>query len=96
MAVIIVSTVILAVIYDANGTARLVATSLSVGGLAWICKKITEQINKDASQIIYFTGLSMAGISVVRIIGNAIGSMDKVAIFFNNVSQFLDKVTFWN
>lgn len=103
MTIIIAGTVILAFIYDSSGTAKLVATSLSIGGMTWIFKKITEQVNKDASQIISFAGYSMAGVSVVKIIGNAMGSVDTVVGFFvrisggiERVANFFDKLTFWN
>lgn len=103
MTIIIVGTVILAFIHDPSGTAKLVATTSSISGVTWICKKVTEQINRDASQIIYFTGCSMAGVSAVKIIGNAMGSITKVTNFFGNVSatfvrlgELLDKITFWN
>lgn len=103
MIVIIAGTVILALAYDAHGTATLVATTLSVRGITWITRKITEKINLDASQIIDFTGWSMAGLSIVKIISNAMGSIDKVRVFFINTSDALeklstlvDKITFWN
>lgn len=103
MTIIIVGTVILALIHDPSGTAILLASATKIGGVTWICKKVTEQINRDASQIIYFAGSSMAGVSAVKIIGNAMGSVSKVGVFFGNIAEtfakiaeIVDKITFWN
>lgn len=103
MTIIIVGTVILAIIHDASGTATLLASTVSIRGITWITKKVTEKINLDASQIIDFTGWSIAGVSIVKIISNAMGSVNTVAGFFVSVSSgfekianFFDKITFWN
>ncbi len=103
MIVMVTGTIILALAYDAQGTATLLVSTLSAGGITWITKKITERIDMDASLIISFAGWSIAGVSMVKIISNALGSLGKVQLFFTNVSLALDKVvmlvdkiTFWN
>lgn len=103
MTIVIVGTVALAIIHDPSGTANLITIALSVRGVTWITKKVTENINRDASQIIDFAGWSIAGVSMVKIISNAIGSVNDVkAIFisisdgFTKVAEVLDKITFWN
>lgn len=89
MTIVVVGTLILAFVYDSSGTARLLATTLSIRGVTWITKKVTEELNRDASQIIDFTGWSIAGISIVGILSNAIASVDKV-------TELIDRITFWN
>lgn len=103
MNTIIIGTVVLSLVYDPSGTARLVATTVSVRGMTWIMRKITENVSFDASQIIDFTGWSIAGISMVKIISNAMGSISTVDLFFTNMSMafekvanVVDKITFWN
>lgn len=103
MVIVISGILLLAFIYDTDGTARLVATALSVRGTTWIVKKVTENINVDASQIIDFTGWSIAGISMVRVLGNAMGSInkvtafvDKTAVMLDKIATIVDKITFWN
>ena len=93
----------MAITYDSTGTVKLVVAVISIRGVTWIVKKITQEISLDASQIIDFTGWSIAGISIVKIISNAMGSVDKVkdffisiSNFFAHVAEFADKVTFWN
>ena len=82
-------TVILSYLSDPSGTVYHVGNALTIRGLAWIATKATKGINKDASEIINFTGWSIAGISVVRIIFNARNSVGYVA-------KLLDWLTFWN
>ena len=103
MTIVIAGTLVLALIHDSTGTIMLLATTLSVRGVTWITKKITENISLDASQIIDFTGWSIAGVSIVKIISNAIGSVDdvgmalsKVGLAFDKVANLVDKITFWN
>lgn len=45
----------------------------------------------------------MAGVSIVKIISNAMGSVNKVSDVFMNIgvtfdkfAAFIDKITFWN
>jgi len=93
----------LALLYDPSGTAGHLATALSVRGLTWVVKKITENIDSGSSQLIDFAGWSIAGVSIVKIISNAMGSMGTVNVFFINVAtaatkvaEVIDKITFWN
>lgn len=96
MNIIIAGTVILAFINDSTGTVYLLANTVSVRGITWIAKKITENINLDASQMIDFAGWSIAGVSIVKIISKAINSVDEVQGFFISIAEYMDKVTFWN
>lgn len=103
MTIVIVGTVALALLHDPGGTAKLVATASSVRGITWISKKVIEQISLDASQIIDFTGWSIAGVSIVKIIGNAMGSVNRVnevfmniGITFDKFAALIDKIIFWN
>lgn len=93
----------MALIHDASGTATLLVAVLSIRGVTWIVKKVVEKINLDASQIIDFTGWSMAGVNIVKIISNAMSSVNDVKVFFINISDtfgkiasIVDKITFWN
>lgn len=102
--------VVLAMIKDYNGTIKLVTAVISIRGVTWLCKKITESINKGNSEIINFAGWSIAGLSIVPIIHNAMEgfkpisesfarageSINRIEMFFGNIAQFVDKLTFWN
>lgn len=103
MIVVVSGILLLAFVHDANGTVRLAATALSVRGTTWIVKKVTENINIDAAQIIDFAGWSIAGVSMVKILGNAMGSIGKVQAFvgktvtaLDKIATIVDKITFWN
>lgn len=84
--------IIMALIYDTDGTIKLVGAAVGVRGVTWLVKKITNNINFDASQIIDFAGWSIAGVSIVKIISNAMGSVVIIRNAFNKVGQFFDKV----
>ena len=103
MVIIVVGIILLALIYDSASTASLLVTAVTVRGIVWIAKKVTERINFDASQIIDFVGWSIAGVSIVKIISNAMASVGQVKDFFMGISnciykiaEIVDKITFWN
>ena len=96
MNVIVTGTLILACIYDASSTANLLVKALGTRGVTLVAVKSTETINKDASKIIDFAGWSMAGISIIGIIKNAMGSIGTVSNVFVSTAEFIDKITFWN
>jgi hypothetical protein len=103
MGIIIVGIILLALIYNPSNTASLVITAVSIRGVVWIAKKTVEKINFDASQIIDFVGWSIAGVSIVKIISNAMASVGQVKDFFMGISnciykiaEIVDKITFWN
>jgi len=50
MVIIVVGIILLALIYDSASTASLLVTAVTVRGIVWIAKKVTERINFDASQ----------------------------------------------
>lgn len=93
----------MALIYDADSTIKLASTAITVRGMTWVVTKITKGISQDASQIIDFTGWSIAGVSIVKIIGNAMGSVgairefvSKVGVAFESVAGVVDKIVFWS
>lgn len=82
----------MALIYDTDGTIRLVTIALGIRGVTWLVKKITCGINMDAAQIIDFAGWSLAGISIVKILANAMASMAIIKDTVNNISDFINKL----
>ncbi len=93
----------MALLYDADGTIKLVTIAIGIRGITWVAQKITASISLDASQMIDFTGWSMAGVSMIGVIKNAMGSTavirdfaTNIANIVNNVAKFADKVVFWN
>lgn len=92
----------LALVYDTDGTIKLVSIAIGIRGVTWLVKKVINGINLDAAQIIDFAGWSLAGISIVKIIGNAMGGMgiikgtiDKIGVFIDKVEAIVDKIVFW-
>jgi cystathionine beta-lyase family protein involved in aluminum resistance len=79
----------MALIYDADGTIRLVTVALTVRGITWLVKKITAGISLDASQIIDFAN----AIGSASAIGAYVG---KIGATFAKISEFADKIVFWN
>jgi hypothetical protein len=96
MNIIIAGTVFLSFINDATGTVYLVANAVSIRGITWIVKRVTQDISFDASKIIDFTGWSLAGISIVKIISKALDSVGEVEGFFVRLADYVDRITFWN
>jgi len=99
--------VLMSAMTDVNGTVKLVVAIITIRGITWLCEKITQSINLDCSQIINMAGWSIAGISIVGIIKNAIhspiiGSIskanDSMISLFNNIDKFtawMDKANSW-
>jgi len=95
---------------DSTSTVQLVITIVSIRGISWLAKKITESVNMDCSQIINFAGWSLAGISIVKLLLNAkMGiepALEKLGVFnqglvnvggtLSNLAMIADKITFWN
>ena len=93
----------MALIHDADGTIQLVTVAVSVRGITWLVKKLTGSINLDAAQIIDFTGWSIAGVSCIGVIKNAMNSvgaikaqMAQIGTAWGNVVEVIDKIVFWN
>lgn len=93
---------VMALIYDTDNTIKLVTMIIGVRGVTWLVKKVTSNISIDAAQIIDFTGWSIAGVSVVGVIGNAMRSVaivtdtiSKVSVYFEKIAEFLDRLVFW-
>jgi hypothetical protein len=58
----------LALLADSSATVILVTTVITVRGISWIMKKITQNVNKDCSELIDFAGWTIAGVSLVKLI----------------------------
>lgn len=83
---------ILALDTDASGTMHMVVAVITIRGVTWVVKKITETINKETSQLIDFAGWSIAGISCVGIIKNALKGVKDVMSFFDNIKNRFNKI----
>lgn len=104
------ATTIMALIYDTDGTIKLVTILVTIRGFTWIIKKVVKEIDYDSSQIIDFTGWCIAGYSAAGILKNALGSVkiltdaagkvvdfaNKIDGFFDKAGSLLDKVIFWS
>ncbi len=97
----------LSTLVDSNGTVFLIKAIITIRGISWICKKITESINHNASEIINFTGWCIAGGNIIKLIVNASNGVNivtkplaetitKTNASFMNFANFIDKLTFWN
>jgi hypothetical protein len=93
----------MALVYDTGGTLKLVSVAAGTVGATWLIKKVTSNISLNASQLIEFAGWSIAGVSIVKIVGNAMRSMEVIGAFvgkvgatFAKISEFADKIVFWN
>lgn len=102
MIIIICGTLLMAFKYDAPGTAKLLARAMSIGGVTWITEKTIRNVDHDTSQIIRFAGWSMAGVSMVGIVSNAVGNINNIKMFFMRTSMavdkfadLIDKIMFW-
>ncbi|MDD4778973.1 MAG: hypothetical protein PHT02_00020 [Tissierellia bacterium] len=96
----------MALLENAHGTINMVKVIITVRGITWICKKVAESLDKDKSQIIDYTGWSIAGCSVVGILGNAVKSVEPLMGGIGKISgsiqglglwinRLVDGVTFW-
>lgn len=100
--------VLMALTTDSKGTISAITVVITVRGITFICKKITSAMNKDFSEILDFTGWSLAGISIIQIIKFATNSVFFQSILKTNESltnlassldrfaNFLDRITIWN
>jgi hypothetical protein len=93
----------MALIYDASGTIKLVSVAAGTVGATWLVKKVTSNISLNASQLIEFAGWSIAGVSIVKIVGNAMASTEAVGAFVQKIGmaagkviEFADRIVFWN
>lgn len=83
----------LALVADAKGTVNAVTIILTVRGVTFICKKMTQTLNRDAADIINFAGWGIAGISIVKLIRLAINGFSPVADFFIQITDSISKVS---
>lgn len=92
----------MALMHDAHQTVQLVTAVVTVRGITWLVTRISN-INKTASEMIDFTGWSLAGIFGVGLIKLAIVGIPEVlekyahiVDGFNKFAAWVDKITFWN
>ena len=100
----------MALLYDSSSTVKLVTVVIGIRGVTWLVQKITSSINPEASEIINFTGWSVAGVSIAGIIQNAMGSVaeitavvtnitnsvNRVGSFLERMAEYADKIIFWS
>jgi hypothetical protein len=91
--------VTLGLISDASGTVKLVTAIITVKGLTFVVKKITDSFGKDKGDIINFVGNCIAGVSMVGLIKNAVNGvkpvvevLGKVGSFVNGIGMGLDRL----
>lgn len=87
--------ILLSVVVDAHTTIKLIVAIVTVGGVTWLCKKITEKLNKDHSEIISFTGWCLMGGSIISILSLALRGLKPIGDAFVLIGKFIDKVIFW-
>lgn len=93
----------MALIYDTSGTLKLVSVAAGTIGATWIVKKTISSISPNASQVIDLAGWSIAGLSLIGITRNAMRSVaeiqmvvSQIGLAFSKISEFVDKIVFWN
>jgi hypothetical protein len=91
----------LALLNDPGATIKLATTIITVRGGAWLCTKITT-IDKNASEIINFTGWSLAGVAIVKLLNLSIKGLpeilakwQEIEIGFRSVGQWIENVIPW-
>jgi hypothetical protein len=85
----------MALLEDANGTINMVKIVITVRGVTWICKKVAESLDRDKSQIIDYTGWSIAGVNVIGILSNAIKSVEPISQGLIKVSGSIQGLGLW-
>jgi hypothetical protein len=97
-------------IVDADGTLKLVVNAITIRGVTWIIKKVIGSMDRDKADLINMTGWSIAGVSIIGILKNAIKgvkpiiqdigeTMETLRGIKDSVEGFaewIDKLTFWN
>jgi hypothetical protein len=100
----------LAFISNPKQTIALSSVILTARGVTFLAKRMTQTMNKDASDIIDFAGWSIAGVSIIKLlqiamsgfttVGDSINKIQteiaSVGQFFERIAQWADKITFWN
>ena len=95
---------------DGNGTVKLVIAIVTIRGITWIAKTVVSELDYDKAKLINFTGWSLALVSGIQILKNAIvgvepivNTLGKIGDFFGGIyafldklNQFADKITPWN
>jgi hypothetical protein len=88
---------------DAKQTIHLVTVIITIQGITFLAKKVTETLNKDNSEIIKFAGMALSATSGVALIKLAIQGWRPVSNFlitFSNglggFAAWLERITFWN
>jgi hypothetical protein len=97
----------MALLEDASGTINMVKIIITVRGVTWICTKVAESLDRDKSQMINYTGWSIAGVNVIGVLNNAVKSVEPISQglvkFIGNIqglglwiNKMADTVVFWN
>lgn len=97
-------------VVDSSGTVKLVVSAVTIRGITWIVKKVIESVDRNKAELINMTGWSIAGVSlvglllncrkgivpIIRDMGEAIGTFEKIKEDLGEFAIWLEKVTFWN
>jgi hypothetical protein len=84
----------LALLNEPNTAIKLVTSAITIRGGAWLCTKITT-IDKNASDIINFTGWSLAGIPIVGILKLATRGLPELLQRWAEIEGKIESVGTW-
>lgn len=88
--------VLLAVATDSKAAIQLISIVVTVRGVTFLAKKVTQTINKDCADLIDFAGWSFAGISGIKLLKLAYAQVSPVVANMQKFADFIDKLTPWN
>lgn len=74
---------------NAESTAAALTGIITVGGVTFVCVKVTGAMKRDLAQIIKYTGYCLMGISGLVILQNCIVGMQPVIEIFKGIGGFL-------
>jgi uncharacterized protein YoxC len=85
----------LALLADSSATVTCVTTIITIRGISWVMKKITQNVNKDCSEIIDFTGWTIAGISIVRLLKLSLRGLQPVIDTCQDIGNSIQSIGQW-
>jgi len=92
----------LACLTDPKKAIGFTVSIITIRGMTFLAKKITEEINPQASLVINFCGWCLAGIPIVALlklstggIQEVVDSFNKIGEEINNIGMFIEKLKFW-
>ncbi|HYE12242.1 MAG TPA: hypothetical protein VEF53_18890 [Patescibacteria group bacterium] len=95
--------IILALGADPKQTTQLVTAIITIRGITFIAKRITQTINRDASDMVNFVGWSIAGVSMVKLLKLSyqgvtpfISTVTKISNGIQGFAEWMDKLTPWS